>query len=346
MKLIYITRNYPPAVGGLEKVNFTLSEELKKKIPTFVIANKRSQKWLLIFFVTTLFRAIYLSNKHGITNIHLGDGLLSPLGLVLKIVLKKKVTVTINGLDITYKKFFYQKVIPRCVNRLSTIICISHATLNECAKRGIDADKCTVINYGVFLNEFKTNSDRSDLSTFINRKIEENQKILISVGRLVPRKGVGWFIENVLPKLQTNYLYLIVGGGPEKEKIINTIKKQGLESEVLLLTNISNDDLKKLYSTADLFIMPNIPVKGDMEGFGMVLIEAASAGLFSIASNLEGISDAIIDNVTGSLITPMDPQSFIRAIEQEKTYDKESIMNAVDQKYSWEKTVDQYLENF
>ena len=76
----------------MEKVNYILSEELKKRVPTYVIALKKSQKWLPVFFITSFFKALYISNKYKITNIHIGDAVLTPLGLILKILLCKKTT--------------------------------------------------------------------------------------------------------------------------------------------------------------------------------------------------------------------------------------------------------------
>ena len=160
---------------------------------------------------------------------------------------------------------------------------------------------------------------------------------------MVERKGVHWFITNVLPQLKTSYLYLVIGKGKEKERIKEAIKVNKLENKVYLLEGINDETLNTIYSSADLFIMPNIPVRGDMEGFGMVLLEAGSAGLYSIASDLEGIKDAVIDSVTGSLIKPYDKEAFIQAIEDKTNYDKNEITNQIKEKFSWEKTRDRYL---
>ncbi len=333
-------------IGGMEKVHYILSQELKKKVPTDIIALKKSQKFLPIFIITSFFKVIYLSNKHNVTNIHIGDGLLAPLGCILKVLLNKKVTITIHGLDITYKNYFYQVIIPKCVNKLDKVICISNAALHECAFRNIDRGKCVVVLLGIYPSEFYEKSDRNIIEGLIQREVTENQKILITVGRLVPRKGVNWFIENVFVRLKNDYLYLVVGKGQDKEKIIETINRHKLNEKIFILSGIEDKILKKIYSTSDLFIMPNIKVEGDMEGFGMVLIEAGSAGLYSVASNMEGITDAIINNVTGSLVQPQNVSEFIKSIEENKDYDREKIMNAINKEYSWERTVSQYITIF
>jgi len=77
---------------------------------------------------------------------------------------------------------------------------------------------------------------------------------------------------------------------------------------------VKDQTLKMLYNASDLFIMPNIPVEGDMEGLGLVALEANSAALPVIASKLEGIKDAVKDGKNGFLVEPYDIQRFINVI--------------------------------
>jgi phosphatidylinositol alpha-1,6-mannosyltransferase len=74
--------------------------------------------------------------------------------------------------------------------------------------------------------------------------------------------------------------------------------------------------LSHLYRGADLFVMPNVPVANDMEGFGIVLLEAGQCGIPAIASRLEGIRDVITEGVNGHLVSPQDPGAFVGAIVQ------------------------------
>ena len=60
-----------------------------------------------------------------------------------------------------------------------------------------------------------------------------------------------------------------------------------------MIGEVSDDMLAAAYRSADVMVMPNIPVRGDMEGFGLVALEAAAAGLPVVASRIEGITDAI-----------------------------------------------------
>lgn len=141
---------------------------------------------------------------------------------------------------------------------------------------------------------------------------------MLSVGRLVERKGICWFIKNVFTKLEKDYVFFIIGQGEEETKIRDLIKSLKLENRVLMLGRASDETKKIFYNSADVFIMPNIPVKGDMEGFGIVAIEAASCGLPIIAANLEGIKDAIKDSKNGFLVKPYDIEGYVKKINYVK----------------------------
>jgi len=167
----------------------------------------------------------------------------------------------------------------------------------------------------------------------------------------VRRKGVRWFIDKVLPHLHHyDYLYLVAGSGPSKKCITEAIKKRGLNKKVKLLGEVSSKQKKILYNTADLFIMPNVSVKKDAEGFGIVALEAASCQLPVIASNLEGIPDAVQTGKNGFLVNATDPKQFIHRIEyllENDQWRKEFGENARQytlEKFSWSKISKKYLE--
>jgi glycosyltransferase involved in cell wall biosynthesis len=342
VNLLFITRKYPPSVGGMEKVSYDLSNELSKKIPTTIISWGGPQKWLFYFLPKAFFQSLFFIPSKKITNIHLADGLLAPLGLALKIITRRKVTVTVHGLDITYKNKLYQAIIPYCLSKLDKIVCISSATKNECIKRGVPANKCTVIPWGVYPNEFKIKATRKALEKIAGMELK-NKKVLITVGRLVKRKGVSWFIENVMPKLDSNYIFLVAGSGPERTDIQNVIKAQNLKDRVKLLGKVSDLDKKILYNTADVFVMPNIKVEGDIEGFGIVAIEASSVGLPVVASNLEGIRDAIINGKTGYLIESGANTNWANNILRAESLNKNSVALSEENKYSWTQISNQYI---
>lgn len=218
MKLLFLTRKFPPSIGGMETLSAALAKEFPKQVDTSVIAWGGSQFYLPVFLPVAIIKAFVKIPTKKITHVHLGDALLSPIGLMLKNIFGVKVSVSVHGLDVTFKPWFYQKVIAYCLPKLDKIICVSKATLKECLKRGVPKEKCEVIPNGIYPEKYRLDTSKSELENVIGLTLK-NQKILVTVGRLIPRKGVYWFIKNVFPKLDKSYIYLIVGDGPEKQRI-------------------------------------------------------------------------------------------------------------------------------
>ena len=146
-------------------------------------------------------------------------------------------------------------------------------------------------------------------------------------------------------KLPDNYIYVIAGFGPEQEQIEKIIWKFNLTDRVYLLGHISEEEKKCLYQISDLFIMPNISVKDDQEGFGIVALEAGSYGLPIIATDIEGIKDAILDGKTGRLIKEGDNQAFLEAIMSHNV-DASAIWDLVVSNFNCTTIIKRYISEF
>lgn len=357
MKILFITRKFPPTIGGMENAAYELYKHLSEITDVKLIKWGSSNKWLPLVLPYFFLKSCWILSKKKIDIIYLQDGLLSPLGLILKKIFGKKAVITINGLDVTYKNTFYQLLIPKCISKMDKTICISHATKQECINRGIPKEKIKVIPDGIsdkfYINESKEVL-KSKLEKMLNLKIKD-KKILLSVGRLVERKGFHWFIENIVPKLlkrRNDFVYLIAGDGIYREKIKEIITRNDLEDYVFMLGKVNDKILKLLYNTSDIFVMPNIPVEGDMEGFGIVALEAASCDLPIIASKLEGIKDAIEDGKNGILTEPFNVKNFVNAITKllENNNKREEFGKRIRkftlENYAWEKIAKRYYDIF
>lgn len=342
MRLLYITRKYPPMVGGMESMSAALAREFSQQTTTTLITWGKSQKYLPYFMLLAFVKACYLIPKKRITHLHIGDALLSPMGLLLTKMFRVKSSINIAGLDITFGFPGYQILIPPCVAQFDKIIAISKATLHECIKRGIPQNKAYVIPCGVYTEEFITQATRNDLAQIVGQNVSQ-KKVLITVGRLVKRKGVTWFVENVMPRLPKETMYLIIGDGSERALIKQAIEKLHLQKQVFLLGKVPDKELKIIYNTADFFIMPNLIVPGTIEGFGIVAVEASAAGLPVIAAKLEGIKDAVLEGKTGILVESMNREEFVKAIETNKTFNRKQISQYTRDNYSWKTIGEEYL---
>lgn len=345
--ILFITRSYPPVKGGMEQLSYDITTELGKLTKTKVIANKHGKKFLPLFYIYALFRGIIEARNFNI--IHIGDPVLCGIGFAIKKIIKKPVAIEVHGLDIQYRSKIYQWYLRNFFNA-DLSVCISSYVADVFTNK-FPQKKFVVITPGISDVFFEPNLKKEDLSQLLKQEIND-KKIILTVGRLVQRKGVAWFIGKVLPQIVPNALYVVAGNGPEKNNVINVSKKVGQEKRTVFLENLSREEIKILYNTADLFAMPNIKIAGDVEGFGLVAAEASSCNLPVIASSLEGINDVVKDNQNGLLVDPENSQQFINKIndllsneEKRKNLASSARKFALDN-FSWEKIARQYLNEF
>jgi phosphatidylinositol alpha-1,6-mannosyltransferase len=226
------------------------------------------------------------------------------------------------GLDVTLPNPVYQRFVPRVFGALDVLFPISRATADECIARGADPARIQVVPCGAEPDRFPEVDDRSatrgalldELIRAGEPPIAHGALLLLSIGRHQERKGFHWFVNEVMPRLPADVVYLIGGSGPMTPTIREAVRRHALDDRVRVLGRVTESMLTALYRGADLFIMPNIPVRGDMEGFGVVMLEAGLSGLPVLASNIEGIRDVVHSGENGSLLPAGDPESWIAAI--------------------------------
>lgn len=345
IKVLFVTKNFPPAIGGMEQYCHDLYNNLKKHINIDLIASSKGKKFLPIFSIYAFFKALLNNRKYDI--LYFGDGAISPIGVLLKFITGKRIYITIHGLDITWNNWFYQFLIPKCIRRFDKIICVSSYTKEICIKHGVDENRIEIINNGIDFDNF-SHEKMSHKQWMEKFKISKDKKIFITVGRLVKRKGVEWFIKEILSEIKDgNYQYFIIGSGVEKQRILKEINKNNLNDKVVLLGRLPKRDLNSFYSYSDFMIMPNIHIKGDMEGFGIVAIEAGAWGLPVVTSGIEGVRDAIVDDGSGLIYKNKKDlkKVLVDIINSKYTFNsKERIKLIVKDKYSWGQISKKYLK--
>lgn len=344
LKILFIARNYPPVIGGLEKNAEDFYQNVSKLADLDLLANPLGKKHLPAFILKVIFFLIINANKYDV--IHFNDAVLSPVIPIIKAFSKAKVTFTVNGLDIVFSNFFYQVITPFFLRRADKIFPISAYTKRESERRRVDPNKMQIITVGINLSEqYKMEGvSHEDFLSKHSINIRE-RKVLVSIGRLVARKGHAWFIENVFPNLPNDFIYLIAGDGPERQKLLNLIHERGLAERIHAIGRVAEEEKQIMFQIADLFIMPNISIKNDPEGFGIVLLEAGSYNVPVIATDIEGISSAVLEGVTGRLVPEKDVNRFIRAITN-PDIDRTKIKTAIEVNFNWENIAKKYLREF
>lgn len=360
MKILFISRAYPPIVGGIETQNYELCTWLSKIAEIKLIANKRGRKFLPIFAPHALLRALFSLRSYDA--ILLGDGNIAIIGWFIKIFSNKPVICVVHGLDINYGSaslgvwyekaliFFHQKLwVGFFIKKLDKFIAVGNETVRVAIEKGIASERIVFIPNGIDAEKFNGIFSREQLKTILGEEIE-GKKFILTSGRLAKRKGVAWFVENVLPKLPENVVYVIAGDGPDRENVKNVIARNNLAVKVKVLGYVTDEVRNILMNTCDVFVQPNIKIPGDMEGFGISVIEAASCKLPVIASKLEGLQDAIKDGQNGFLIEPYDADGYVKKINEllsDGNFRKEFGEKArkfVIENYSWDKIAGRYLE--
>lgn len=241
-----------------------------------------------------------------------------------------------HGRDVTLPGIYQTLQVLRTLKALDRVLPVSRATGLECEKRGMPSSRIQIIPNGVTLSRYQ-----------VGIQARDRVRNLLSVGRLVKRKGFAWFVDQVMPELPSDIEYRIAGTGTESKAIQQAATVRGLKSRVHLLGRCSNEHLVELYRESDLLIMPNLAVEGDMEGFGVVMLEAGASGTPAISADLEGIRDVITDGVNGQLVRSGDASAFKDAILNYPTTSaaRENAYQHTKATFSWSSVAERYVHH-
>ncbi|MCF0215664.1 MAG: glycosyltransferase [Fibrobacteraceae bacterium] len=170
--------------------------------------------------------------------------------------------------------------------------------------------------YGTTLGTTLGNST-SPTKNFAPHPVTDKFKILF-VGRHIERKGIQYLIDAAAQLDPSQFQVRIVGIGDITDKLKKYAANVAPQT-VVFTGKLSSQDLENEYRTANVFTLPAIvDSKGDTEGLGVVLIEAMELGLPIVASNVGGIPDVVVDNVSGLLVPEKNPQALAEAFQKLK----------------------------
>jgi len=355
IRALFITRKHPPSIGGMEKLSYELISGMRTRsdIKVSAVTWGHSQWLLPAFLIIAFFRGVVVCIQ-GVDVIHVGDPVLAGLGLLLRAMFHVPLAITVHGLDITFQFPFYQGVIPRWVTRCDCVIAISQAVYSICLQRGVPVTRCQVIHPGVEPPNVTVPkaTARQILSAKLGRDLSA-KRLIISVGRLVPRKGVYFFVNEVLPLLleqSSDYFFLVVGQGMDRERILMTISQRNLHEHVHLTGYLDSSALQNALNASDLFIAPNIPQMADIEGFGLIVLEAAASGCPVLVADIEGLRDTMPDIGRNCFVPAGDArlwaesiEMFFQSLDQQASM-REAIRLHVSEHNSWSRMVSLYAE--
>jgi glycosyltransferase involved in cell wall biosynthesis len=238
-----------------------------------------------------------------------------PTGLLLfgKKCLTKTARICYSNCMIKPHRYLIDKIMYKAIWLSSDlIITVSKAVKDkylEINRNNIFSNKMLVLHNGVDVNNFM-NLEKDKRKFLVKTPLNQEDKILLFVGRLISERRIDKIIENfsMLTRKIPNVKFLIVGGGPELSNLKNKVKKLKLEEFVQFLGILTGQDLKFIYSISDLFIIPII----FPEPFSTVVLESMSRGCPVITFNLGGMDEIISDKQDGVLIEPFNWDAFYK----------------------------------
>ncbi len=226
------------------------------------------------------------------------------------------------------------------------IAAISSVTKAALLQRGLSPSKVRVVYLGVDKEMLANGKDFSDG----DRTKLNGHRILLTVGRLVPRKGIDKVIEALPLVLQhhPDVRYVIVGDGPDRQRLERLAQEVGVADWVIFTGRVP--DVRPYLRACDIFVMPTREERrGDIEGFGLVYLEAAAMGKPIVASPAGGAIDAVVAEQTGLFVNPLDLAEIASAVC--RLLDSPDLARQMGEagrqrvlrEFSWERTVEQLL---
>jgi phosphatidylinositol alpha-1,6-mannosyltransferase len=246
-------------------------------------------------------------------------GAAAPLGLLsagMKRAGVKRTVALTHGHEVWWAKLFpFNLLLRRIGSTVDVLTYLGEFTRNAVSK-GLTtkAQRAMVkIAPGIDIEHFIP----TDASVLRESLGIAEKKVIVSVGRLVHRKGQDHLIQTmpeILKRVPSAHL-LLVGEGPYREHLQNLVKQHRLEASVTFIGRIQYNDLPMYICAGDIFAMPcRSRLMGlEVEGLGIVYLEASACGLPVLAGNSGGAPDAVVQNKTGLVVDGTDHKQIATA---------------------------------
>ncbi len=193
-------------------------------------------------------------------------------------------------------------------------VAISDFTRSQLAEFGAAPDGIVTIHPGASLS---TPLSRECLAATRDKFALGNDRVILAVGRFVPRKGHLTFVR-ALPRILEAFpdtVLVLVGQGPAMSDVAKEANALGVRDNVLLPGCLPPDDVAALYECCEIFALPTgTDSDGQVEGFGLVFTEAHAHGKPVVAGHSGGVTEAVLDGETGLIVEPNDPDALAEAI--------------------------------
>jgi phosphatidylinositol alpha-1,6-mannosyltransferase len=327
-RTLVITNDFPPRAGGIQAfVHGVLLQQSADSVVVYAPAWKRSARFdaeqpfpvirhrtsLMLPEPTVLARARQIAEEFGCTRVLFGAA--APLGLLAPRLRSQgmgPIVAMTHGHEAAWATTPGARAVLRSIgDAVDTVTYLGEYTRGRIASalRPGAAARMRRLVPGVDIGAFNP-SVRPDGLALRERLGLADRPVVVCVSRLMPRKGQDTLI-GALPRVHRQVpdaALLIVGGGPYRSRLESMVATSGLADSVVFTGTVPWEALPRHYAAGDVFAMPcRTRNRGwDVEGLGIVYLEAGAIGLPVVAGDSGGAPDAVVDGTTGHVVNGRD----------------------------------------
>lgn len=340
MRLLFVSQDFPPARGGIQTYAGELAARFALRADDFAVLAPehpdavrhdeglsfpvhRVRASADLFPLLSVPRVVRLVREQGFDAVFATQWSSAlPVQLAGRRVGPVQLFVAAHGREVLFEPGRLPALIRRTYAglrrkvylRADHIFPVSRFTAGLLHQNGVHTGRTTVIPNGADPVRFSP----GDASALRQHLALNGHRVLISVCRLVPRKGIDTTLRALPAVLRQvpHVRYLVVGDGPDRARLEALACTLGVDAHVQFIPGIDNEALPAYYNLAEAVVMPSRSDPPDVEGFGIVFLEANACEKPVVGADAGGIPDAILHGETGLLIPPDDPEALAASIIQ------------------------------
>ena len=338
MRLLFVTQDFPPDIGGIQTYSWEVAHRLADRVAHLtVMASDRPEAasvdraasfpivrlpgrsdLLPLFLLPTL--PTRARRMQADVALHAQRQTVGASVLARALLGRpRRIVCAAHGRELLFNPATgypglgaaYDRLRQTLLHQVDVFLPVSHYTADLLHERGVPPGRTHVVPNGTDPDCFRPHDDTS----LRQRLGLADRSLLLTVGRLVRRKGIDTVLRALPTIIQAcpDVAYVIAGTGPDRARLEQLATRIGIRERVRFVGDIDHNRLPLYYSAADLFVMPARQDPPDVEGFGLVFLEANACGTPVVGTCSGGIPDAVQDGETGLLIPPDAPDALAEA---------------------------------
>jgi len=339
VRLVLVTQDFPPRRGGIQTYAVELAKRLAPRVRAFAVIAPKVEGSAEVDreFSFRIERAgtsdtLIAASAPPLARLCLAEGFThtlhaqwstAPAALALRAFGRlRKVAVATYGRELLLRPWQsaalaqggYDRVRQKALTSADRVLAISEYTAGLARSLGVRDERLRITRLGTDPERFRP----LDARPLRERLGIGPRPVLLTIARLVERKGIDSVLRALteVRRAVPDALYVIVGDGPERERLGALARATAVEDAVRFIGAVSDEELPLWYSLADVFVMPARSEPPDVEGFGIVFLEAGACERPVVALRTGGVPDAVADGVSGLLVTPGDLAELARRLSE------------------------------